>query len=336
MSKKIDESKYIYAVSRIRAIEKKLIDNLKFDRMVDSKSPDEALKTLLEVDYGHGLEIKSPLQYEELLKDEYKKVYQLLSDLAPEPEIINMFLLSNDYHNIKVFLKAEFSGQETVDILIESGSFPLNKLKIMLQDRNLSDMPAIMRSAVEECIDTFGRTGDPQLIDLILDKANYLHMKEIAQASASEFLKDLIVIMIDVCNIRTFLRIKNLKKTWDFLQKVLVPGGKIDSKIFVENLDNSLDNFLESLRYSDYGNFLEEGLEDVKSSGSLTKFEKLCDNYIISFVKKAKFIAFGVEPLIGYLIAKETEIKNARIVMVGKINNISNEIIRERLREAYV
>jgi len=35
-------------------------------------------------------------------------------------------------------------------------------------------------------------------------------------------------------------------------------------------------------------------------------------------------------------MAKETEIKNARIIMVGKINNISNDVIRERLRESYV
>ena len=59
--------------------------------------------------------------------------------------------------------------------------------------------------------------------------------------------------MIDICNLKIFLRLKNLKKTWDFLQKVLIPGGKIDNKIFLENLDNSLDNLLEALRYSKYG-----------------------------------------------------------------------------------
>ncbi|MDK2799758.1 MAG: V/A-type H+/Na+-transporting ATPase subunit [Clostridiales bacterium] len=47
-------------------------------------------------------------------------------------------------------------------------------------------------------------------------------------------------------------------------------------------------------------------------------------------------MAFGIEPLVAYLMAKENEIKIVRIIMVGKINNISNEIIRERLREAYV
>jgi V/A-type H+-transporting ATPase subunit C len=335
-AKKIDDSKYIYAVSRIRAIEKKLLTNSSFERMIDSKTPDEALKTLLEADYGYGTDIKNVLQYEKLLKEEYNKVYQLLSELAPEPEIINMFLISNDYHNIKVFLKSEFSGQESMDIIVEPGSIPANTLKIMIQDRNFSDMHETMKNAIEECIETFGATKNPQIIDLILDKAHFVHMKEIAKASGSDFLNDLVVMMIDISNLKIFLRIKNLKKTWDFLQKVLIPGGKIDNKIFLENLDSSLDNFLETLKYSKYGELLEKSIENINSTKSLTKFEKLCDDFILSFVKKAKFIIFGIEPLIGYLIAKETEIRNARIIMVGKINNIPNEKIRERLREAYV
>lgn len=335
-AKKINDSKYIYAASRIRAIEKKLLTNSGFDRMIDSKTPDEALKVLLEADYGIEADIKDASQYEKLLKEEYNKVYHLLRELAPEPEIINMFLISNDYHNIKVFIKSEFSGQEATDIITEPGSIPANTLKIMIRDRNLNDMPEIMKNAIEECIETFGAVKNPQIIDLILDKAHFTHMKEIAASSGSDFLNDLAVIMIDICNLKIFFRIKNLKKTWDFLQKVLIPGGGIDSKIFVENLDKSMDNLLEALKYSKYNELLEKSIENIESAKSLTKFEKLCDDFILSFVKKAKFVLFGIEPLIGYLIAKETEIRNVRIIMVGKINNIPNEKIRERLRESYV
>lgn len=336
-NKRIDDTKYIYAVSRIRAIEKKLLDKIKFDRMVDSKSPDEALKILLEADYGStNADIKSVFEYEELLKEEHKKVYKLLNELAPEPETINMFLLLNDYHNAKVILKAEFSGQDETPILIESGSIPVSKLKLMIKDRNMSDMPSIMRSAVEECIDTYNRTNDPQVIDLILDKACYRHMKSISDDSGNKFLNELVLILIDLSNIKIFLRVKSLRKTWDFLQKVLIQGGRIDSRVYIENLDKPLESFVEALRFTSYGTYLEEGIDNLKTTGSLTKFEKLSDNFIVSFVKKAKYISFGIEPLIGYLMAKETEIKNARIIMVGKINNISSDIIRERLREAYV
>ena len=36
------------------------------------------------------------------------------------------------------------------------------------------------------------------------------------------------------------------------------------------------------------------------------------------------------------IYAKETEIKLIRIIMVGKLNNVAEEVIRERLRDSYV
>jgi V/A-type H+-transporting ATPase subunit C len=245
-------------------------------------------------------------------------------------------LINNDFHNTKVILKAEFLGQDFDELLTDTGSITAGRLKIMIKDRNMSEMPLIMQKAIEECIDTFNRTGDPQSIDLILDKASFQLMKETAQRSKIRFIIELVEILIDLANIKMFLRVKRLKKSWDFLSKVLIPGGRIDEKVFIEKLEGTLESFIDVLRYTSYGHFCEEGIENFKNTGSLTVFEKLSDNFMTSFVKKAKYIFLGIEPLVGYLIAKENEIKIARIIMVGKINNISNEIIRERLREAYV
>ena len=51
--------------------------------------------------------------------------------------------------------------------------------------------------------------------------------------------------------------------------------------------------------------------------------------------KESKYIVFGPEPLFTYLVAKECEINAIRLIMVSKINNISSEKIRERLRDTY-
>jgi len=331
-----NDTQYAYAVARIRAVEKKLLDKGNIDRMVDAKTPEEALKVAIDAGYGSSSgEALDALEYEQLLKEEQKKTYRLLKEIAPEPEVFDLFLRRNDYHNIKVLLKSEFLGQQNDEILVDTGSIPLNKLKVMLKDRNLADMPVIMRKAIEECIDTFNRTGDPQTIDLILDRASFRQMKDAAEASNNGFLKNLIEILIDLANIKIFLRVKSLKKSWDFLQRILLAGGSIDSKLFVDNIDESYDSFMTMLNYKPYSK-LAEGIESFKNTGSLTKFEKFSDNYVTSFIKKAIFRPLGIEPLVGYLIAKENEIRNVRIVMVGKMNNISNDIIRERLRETYV
>ncbi|MCX7843049.1 MAG: V-type ATP synthase subunit C [Clostridia bacterium] len=332
------DTTYAYAVSRIRAIERKLLDKGKLDRMVDARTAEEAMKVLAEADYGDAhSEPAETQEYEKLLINEHKKVYRLLKDIAPEPAAFDVFLVANDYHNIKVILKAEFSAQELNEsILTETGSISIPSLRTIIRDRKMSDLPAIMRNAVFECIDVFGRTADPQMVDIILDKACFAQMKQMAESTGVGFLRDLIAVMIDLANIRTLIRVKRMKKPWDFLQKVLIPGGRIDMKLFVENADTPFENLSEMLKYTAYSQIAEEGLESFRNTGSLTKLEKLSDNFIMSFVKRAKFISFGIEPLVGYLMAKEYELKNVRIIMVGKINNISNDIIRERLRDAYV
>lgn len=331
------DTQYAYAVSRIRAIEKKMLDNSKLDRMIDARTPEEALKVLLEADYGFSFsDTESVFEYEKLLKEESQKVYELLREISPEPEVFDLFLLKSDYHNVKVLLKGEFSGNLDESLLLDSGLLPLDNLKLMLKERKLASLPAIMGQAVEEAIDTYNRTSDPQVIDLILDKATYRQMLENVRASKSPFLGKLVEAMIDLANINAFLRVKGLNKSWDFLEKVLLVGGSIDHNLFFQNLQGSLEHFVSLLRYTPYTRVCEEGIENLESSNSLTSFEKLTDNYIMEYVKKTRYITLGLEPLVGYLIAKQTEIKNARIIMVGKINNISGEAIRERLREVYV
>ena len=50
----------------------------------------------------------------------------------------------------------------------------------------------------------------------------------------------------------------------------------------------------------------------------------------------AKSVPFGVEAVVSFLAAKEIEFTAVRIIMSGRMAGIKGDIIRERLREAYV
>ena len=67
-----------------------------------------------------------------------------------------------------------------------------------------------------------------------------------------------------------------------------------------------------------------------------TVFERLCDNFIMSYIKEAKYKSLTMEPMAAYIYARETEVKTVRIIMSGKINGIDADVIKERLRDAYV
>ncbi|MBQ1545725.1 MAG: V-type ATPase subunit [Clostridia bacterium] len=53
-------------------------------------------------------------------------------------------------------------------------------------------------------------------------------------------------------------------------------------------------------------------------------------------VNQARYTAFGIDPVVAYYIARDAEIKSARIILSAKKNGLSNDVIRERVRTLYV
>jgi V/A-type H+-transporting ATPase subunit C len=127
-----------------------------------------------------------------------------------------------------------------------------------------------------------------------------------------------------------------MNKSWDFFSKIYIEGGNIPERLFVSGYDETPEQFADRLLMYNLTELLHESAVMLKESGRFTVLEKLCDNMLMSYVREAKYIAFGVEPLVAYLAAKESEVKIVRIVMAGKLAGLSAELIRERIRDTYV
>ena len=74
---------------------------------------------------------------------------------------------------------------------------------------------------------------------------------------------------------------------------------------------------------------------DESQSGSLTAFERLCDNTLTAYFAKARTVVFGEQVVIAYLCALETEIAAARMIVNGLQIGLPADTIRTRLRELY-
>ena len=120
------------------------------------------------------------------------------------------------------------------------------------------------------------------------------------------------------------------------LAPVLLAGGCLPLDRLLALIDEPLESVITSLAMSDYSELVSEGLREWIDRGSAARLEKLSDDYITAYLKRGKWTPFGPEPLIGYLWAKEMEIKNIRLILVGKINKLPAEAIRERLRDGYL
>ena len=81
---------------------------------------------------------------------------------------------------------------------------------------------------------------------------------------------------------------------------------------------------------------MAEGGAQIKEKGSFTLYEKMLEDSLMEYNKKAKYLSFGLVPIAGYWIGKEVELDNIRIILMGMLAGESPENIEERLREPYV
>jgi len=268
-------------IPRLRVLETRLLDKAKLDRMIDSKSAWEAVKVLQESEYAaHMSQVKRAEDYEEMLSAELKRVYKLMYEISPERSVVDVMSVRYDYHNIKVLLKAKALKEDFSQLLLPIGMIEVDKLKAAVTNEEYSDLPQIMRSAIEEIERDFLATKDPQKIDIIADRYMFKHMLDIAKEIENRFVENYVKSLIDLTNIKSLIRIKKQDKDRRFLEEVLIEGGNTDKDNFIALLTDNLESLAGKLSYVDYIEPLRLGIEDYIKTGSLNGLEKLTDDYI--------------------------------------------------------
>ncbi len=332
----IDDTIYGYAVARVKAMETRLLDQGHFERMINADTTEEALKVLSETGYSAAVaELDDVHNFETVLADELSYVFNTVLKISPIPELIGMLALRYDIHNLKVLFKDKYLGIKS-DLLIPVGSMELPKLEHAVSEDNFLLLPEKLRRAASTINEDFMINRDPQIIDLILDQVLYEQLIDAAREHQAPFLEGLFVRQIDLINLKTLIRVMRMGLSRDFLARVLLPNGSLSVDWLATMIEEPVESLISMLAISDYADLVSEGVREWSEKGSASLLEKLADNYITAYLKEGKWVAFGVEPLVGYLWAKEIEIKNIRIVLVGKINRLPAESIRERIRDVYV
>ncbi len=305
-------------------------------RIASAKDLKTAKSILREHDYDDNVDLIDNDMEQFIRKEQYKS-YDLVFDTITDKKILGLFLFPYDYHNMKVFLKAEFLNEMPDECsLVSTGYIEPEKMQIEIKEREYNHFTANMKAAVEEALDVFARSQNPQHINIVLDKACYKDMLKSAQSLGNQFLIDFVKLQIDLINLKTFIRLKNIKKPWTFLKEVFIDGGEINLQFFIDIYEESISDIAD--RFFGYGmdEIISLGATKVSSERDFMLFEKMCDDMLMSHIKKMRYKSGGLEPIAAYWWAKEVEIDNLRIALGGLIANIDPNITIERLREAYV
>jgi V/A-type H+-transporting ATPase subunit C len=354
---------FIEASALIRIKEKRVLNQEGIERVLDAPSPADALSILTSSTEYDFSQLHTPAFYEQTLKDQMAGVYNELYSLVGEKNraLIDVIAAKYDYNSIKVALKALFTNTiEENRALIYSvtgldGDALIDYVSISEEDekdnkvnpdllppgeapktpKELSPLPNHLKIAVDKTKEAFIETNDAQYIDITADKEMFSYMLALAKKIDEEITTLYVQKSIDYYNLRILLRITNMHKDVRFLQRSLIDGGSLEVNTFVSSYGMNPEDIIRLYAQKHFPRALKVRIESHLHNQNFSDLEKELDNELIIHIKDAKYVAFGPEILFAYLVSKENEIRQIRILLAGKVNEVPSDTIRERLRENY-
>lgn len=269
-------------------------------------------------------------KFEDALKKRRSALFAWAYEVAPEPELVDIYTLRYTFHNLKVFTKADLTGQNLDHLYVPDGRFDPDMLKSAVRTQASSILPDYLLAGISEVMNYFHEGKILQGIDIIYDRIFLTVSKQLALKLGYPELIEEVESFIDLTNITIMGRGIIQRQTPPFLTTVLSSSGSIPKSDFLAFSHASLKeytDFVLNTKYKDIiAKVVKEGLLNV------TKMAVVRDDYLTQFYAQSKTMAFGPLPLLAFLNAKEIEEKNLRLFVTGLNNGFSKEMLAERMR----
>ena len=327
---------YVFESTRIRALENGLIGSDRLERLLNADGLGRCEELLEE--FGVEL-VRDPvtdaLDRERTLELRLKRAYREALSVAEGDECFRLWLLPYDCNNIKAMIKCRYRGVPVDDLLFDFGTIEMDALKEIFANGSFDALPDPFGGAAEEAARALSATANPQTVDLILDAACFAAMLALAKQSGLQFAETLVTQKIDLTNLVTCLRRMRIADRYvgEILpREFFLEGGSLSYEFLSGLCRDGEDEFWTRIGYSPYEKIV---LRNARHA-SIGAVERACDNFFMSTVRSARMIPYGAEPIIGYLLATEYEVKNLRILLSGLEISLSQKEIRERMRISYV
>lgn len=317
----------------VRLKELELLPPELLTRMLKAENVME-LETLFETTiYGDYVTGSFYDSFEEAIAQSQESLIKEFVDRVPDPKVIWMYTMRDTFHNLKALIKAELLDKNFDALYVYDGFYSLEQIKTAIRTGQASGLPEILLEGIREVREHFEESNSLQGIDIILDrKYLYCQWKIAEKIKEPELIKE-VTSFIDFTNIMMIARGIKQKRSRNFMSTVLSSHGSVAKEELLDCVENSFENFLVYLRTTSYGETIIPVIDEDKLD--LGDLERIFDNYLTGFYEIAQTQAFGPLPVLALLNAKAIEIKNLRLIITGKRIGLTEEQIRERMREVY-
>jgi V/A-type H+/Na+-transporting ATPase subunit C len=316
------DTKYTYALGVIRALEVKLLTEKRFEELLSSSDVEELIASLHDTDYGQFFRNTRGSEAEEALIGYKVSLYNEIEKLIDNSEVMDILRAKYDFHNVKVLLKGKISEEDFADKCSSLGAVQVAKMIEIFKEEKYRELPGYLQQAAQKGIDIYFSTDhNTQSLSFTVDA---VMAEKMTSYTKNFFINNYYKLWVDLANIKIILRLIFLEKYNELIEFALLPGGSIQKdKILKAKIETP--DLLEDF----YNGTVFSSLLEWKDSFSV--LERESEKLLISYLKSVAFESIGVEPVFAYLLLKENELRNLRVILIGKMNGVGEDLIKERL-----
>jgi len=246
-------------------------------------------------------------------------------------EKMNIYLVKNE-------LKKMLLGK-TEEIEIDE-SIPMETKELLqkIKDAEKGELPKILKDYgfEQEVIDAVSdEKVDILMFDTAIDKHVINKFKQVKLPyNCEKPTQKFISTMMDIRNIKNVLRAKKLGYNEESCKKLFVGEGReIAPWKFNEMTEvDSVSQVIASIEGTSYYDVLKNAIEQYNKEDSVQILEKALDGQFLKLVGDLSMKNYiNIGPTIRFLVSKEFEIRNLKIIAKGVSEKLSPDIIKKYL-----
>lgn len=317
-----EDTRYGFAVGRVRAREARMLSRQQLDRLIDVSSENQIISSLADTPYGEARaeDVDTMLRRSALEEDAFFTRYL-------EEEKVRQFFTAFDLaSNLKWALRRHYGAEMDETLFISEGSPSPEEFTRML-DGEEADLPEWVKEAAGEVVAANYEKLHPASIDFIIDKALIEYTHQVSEGYS--FLTEFLSLRVDFTNLAALLRLKAADESWEEFERVFLPYGGVKMERFKGWWDGGKETWAAQITKVDRFAKLGEGLREAGQSFLLV--ERQAAEQEIEFLLTARRLTFGYEPLVGYAMLKREERRNIFKVLTGLRYGLEPETIRKSI-----
>jgi V/A-type H+-transporting ATPase subunit C len=309
-------------------------------RLLDADDTAGALKVLGETCYAKSLTEKAEEgRYDAALEEELLSSVMELRTFVPDKELVDLFRIQYDFHNVKVILKSSFlakrGGRKRWDLMTGLGTVPADNLIVSIESEDYNLLPYGLPALIPAALALWEQTRDIVEVEKLLDAGLFSAMLETALDFEEPGVLKWVKARIDSENIRNLLRLKRFGTEAQKVSAFLHPGGTVSVEALIQLLPEPFESWGRAISHSDIGAAISKVRDEGDFDRQIVVLEKALDDYCRDAVSLARYSPNAPENVLAYLWGKEMEIKNIRTVLVSKGASADKDETRGMLRNGY-